>query len=283
MINFDRQYRLSAGQAGKVGFEIGGDKPTPLHVTFSVQKADLQSQNTAKLSIWNLNDQHLAELNKDDCAVALRAGYGSVIPLIFSGIVTFATTALDGADRCTDIELVDNRIEIRDTYISLSYAGKVNTKTLIQDTADQMGVAVTFSYNAEFTDLPNGFSFIGPAREALGKACSSSGLEWSVLNGVLQVKKPGDVMSREVYVLSSETGLVGIPKRVQISGDEGTSASQHGWDVEYLMNAAINIGDYVKLESKMVTGFFRVYSLEIEGDNLGGTWQCSARLLEVKG
>lgn len=282
-MNFDRQYRLSAGQAGKVGFEIGGDKPTPLHISFSVQKADLQSQNTAKLSIWNLNDRHLAELNKDDCAVALRAGYGSVIPLIFSGIVTFATTALDGADRCTDIELVDNRIEIRDTYISLSYAGKVNTKTLIQDAADQMGVAVTFSYNAEFADLPNGFSFIGPARGALSKACSSSRLEWSILNGVLQVKRPGDVMSREVYVLSPETGLIGIPKRVQISGDEGNSVAQHGWDVEYLMNAAINIGDYVKLESKMATGFFRVYSLEIEGDNLGGTWQCSARLLEVRG
>ena len=49
------------------------------------------------------------------------------------------------------------------------------------------------------------------------------------------------------------------------------------------MNAAINIDDYVKLESKMVTGFFRVYSLEIEGDNVEGSWTCTARLLEVSG
>ena len=49
------------------------------------------------------------------------------------------------------------------------------------------------------------------------------------------------------------------------------------------MNAAINIDDYVKLESKMVTGFFRVYSLEIEGDNVEGSWACTARLLEVSG
>lgn len=281
MKNFDRQYRLSAGQAGQTGFEIGADKPVPLHVAFSIQKADLQSQNTAKVSIWNLNKQHLAELDKDDCILTLKAGYGSVMPLIFTGVVTYATTSLDGADRCTEIELVDNRIEIRDTYVSLSYTGKVNTKTLIQDAADQMGVAVTFSYNAEFADLPNGFSFVGPAKNVLTKACDSSGLKWSIQNGVLQVKKPGDVMSKEVYVLSPDSGLLGIPKRVQISNDKGTSAAQRGWDVEYLMNAAINIDDYVRLESKTVTGFFRVYSLEIDGDNVDGSWSCTARLLEV--
>lgn len=282
MKNFNRQYRLSAGQAGKAGFEIGGGKPAPLHISFAAQKTDLQSQNTAKVSVWNLNDQHLSELNKDDCVVTLKAGYGSTMPLIFTGVVTYATTALDGADRCTDIELVDNRIEIRDTYVTLSYSGKVNTKTLIQDAADQMGVAVTFSYNAKFADLPNGFSFVGPARDVLTKACKSSGLAWSIQNGVLQVKKPGDVMSQEVYLLTPDTGLIGIPKRVLISGDEGTSAAKHGWDVEYLMNAAINIDDFVRLESKMVTGFFRVYSLDIEGDNVSGVWQCTARLLEVK-
>lgn len=54
MQNFDRQYRLIAGQAGQVGFEIG-EGPTPLHVSFSFQKADLKSQNTGKVSIWNLN------------------------------------------------------------------------------------------------------------------------------------------------------------------------------------------------------------------------------------
>lgn len=280
MKNFDRQYRLTAGQAGRVGFEIGSG-PAPLHISFSLQKADLKSQNTGKVSIWNLSPQHLAELSKDDCIVSLRAGYGSVIPLVFTGVVTFSSTSLDGADLCTQLELVDNRIEIRDTYVSISYSGVVNTKTLIQDTAGQMGVAVTFSYNAEFVDLPNGFSFVGPAKDVLTKACACSGLQWSIQNGVLQVKRPGGVMSKEVYVLSPDTGLLGIPKQIQVSDSKDTSNAQHGWDVEYLMNAAVNIDDYVKLESRTVTGFFRVGSLEIEGDNVEGSWTCTARLLEV--
>lgn len=278
MKNFDRQYRLSAGQAGTAGFEIGSD-PRPLHVNFSVEKADTDSANTAKVSIWNLNKQHIAELNKDDCVVTLRAGYGTVMPLIFTGVVTFAKTKLDGSDEVTEVELVDNRVELRDTYVSVSYSGKVSCKTLIEDTAAQMGVTASISYNAKFADIPNGYSYVGPARNVLTKACDTSGLVWSINNGVLQVKKPGDTMSREVYELSADTGLIGTPERVQISGDDGSYS--YGWDVEYLMNAAINIDDYVYLNSKYVRGYFRVYSVVIEGDNMDGAWTCTARLLEV--
>ena len=89
MANFDRQYRLAAGKAGDEGFEIGGGL-RPLHINFSVEKADTNSQNTAKVTIWNLNDEHIAELNKDDCVVSLHAGYGNTRPLIFAGVVTYA-------------------------------------------------------------------------------------------------------------------------------------------------------------------------------------------------
>jgi len=280
--NFDRQYRLSAGKAGGTGFEIGGEKPVPLHIDFSVERTDQETQNTATLSIWNLNDAHLAALEEKDCVVALRAGYGNRMPLIFSGIVTQAVTSNDGADRKTELDIVDNLVEIRDTYVSLSYNGTVNWKTIFDDVSSQMGVAISYSYNAEFVDIPNGFSFVGMARDIMTKGCACCGLVWSLQNGVMQVKKPGDVMSKEVYVLSPETGLLGIPARITEASDKSDEKNTIGWDVEYFMNGAINIDDYVKLESKMVTGYFRVYSLSISGDNVSGDWICKARLKEVK-
>ena len=73
MQNWDRQYRFSAGQAGSTGFEIGQGS-RPLHISFSVERADTDSANTAKVSLWNLSPEHLAELNKDDCVVVLKAG-----------------------------------------------------------------------------------------------------------------------------------------------------------------------------------------------------------------
>lgn len=288
--NFDRQYRVAAGPAGGTGFEVGATskaQPVPLHVDFSFQKSDLEAQNTGKLTLWNLNPSHLAVLNETDCCLSLKAGYGSHLSLIFAGIISYVRTSMDGADRKTEIEVIDNLVQIRDTYVSVSYNGTVNWKTIFDDVASQMGVAVTYSYNAEFKDISNGFSFVGLARDIMTKGCNCCGLVWSLQNGVMQVKRPNDVMSREVYVLSPDTGLLGIPARISVEKSTSSSATnaekQQGWEVEYFLNGAINIDDYVKLESKTVTGYFRVHTLEIAGDNMSGDWTCKAQLLEVDG
>lgn len=284
--NFDRQYRLAAGPAGGTGFEVGETskaQPVPLHVNFSLQKSDLETQNTGKVTVWNLNPAHLAVLNETDCALSFRAGYGNRLSLIFAGIISFVSTSTDGADRKTEIEVVDNLVEIRDTYVSVSYNGTVSWKKIFDDVAAQMGVAITYSYNAKFVDVPNGFSYVGLARDIMTKGCDCCSLTWSLQNGVMQVKKPGDTMSREVYVLSPDSGMIGIPERVVIAQDEATGQNKLGWDVEYFLNGAINIDDYVKVESETVTGYFRVYSLDIQGDNVSGDWLCKARLLEVSG
>ena len=284
--NFDRQYRLAAGPAGGTGFEVGETskaQPVAPHINFFLQKSDLETQNTGRVTLWNLNPPQLAVLNEKDCVVSLKAGYGSKLALIFDGIVSYVSTTIDSADRKTEIEVIDNLVEIRDTYVSVSYNGTVTGKIIFDDVAAQMGVAVSYSYNAEFVDISNGFSFVGLARDIMTKGCKCCNLSWSIQNGVMQVKKPGDVMSREVYVLSPDTGLLGIPARVVITQDEATGKNTLGWDVEYFLNGAINIDDYVKLESETVTGYFRVYSLEISGDNVSGDWICKARLLEVSG
>jgi hypothetical protein len=282
--NFGREYRVAIGKAGEAGFEIGQrseSQPVPLHINFSIERTDLETQNTGRITIWNLNKQHLAALEEKDCCLSLKAGYQNRLPLIFSGIVTSVTTAHDGADRRTEIEVVDNLVEIRDTYVSISYTGTVNWKTIFDDVAGQMGVAISYSYNAEFVDIPNGFSFVGLARDIMTKGCACCNLVWSLQNGVMQVKKPGDVMSKEVFVLSAETGLLGIPSKVNEAASQTNSEPQRGWDVEYFLNGAINIDDYVKLESNVATGYFRVGKVSLQGDNVSGDWICQARLLEV--
>ena len=233
--NFDREYRLAAGKAGGMGFEIGEkskSQPVPLHINFSIERTDLETQNTGRVTVWNLNQEHLATLDEKDCVLSLKAGYGSRMPLIFAGIVTNCVTTHDGADRKTEIEVVDNLVEIRDTYVTISYVRTVNWKTIFDDVANQMGVAVTYSYNAEFADIANGFSFVGLARDIMTKGCACCGLVWSLQNGVMQVKKPGDVMSREVFVLSEDSGLLGIPARVTEANSETSDKTSIGWEVE---------------------------------------------------
>ena len=286
MRQFDRQYRFIAP-----GLEIGAmssGQPMATRVNFLVEKAETESPNSARISLWNLNPEQLAILNTPDCMIMLRAGYKDMMPLIFVGTVVFVSTRLDGADRETEIEAVDGRVCIRDTYVSLSYAGKINSKKIISDTAMEMGVVVSFSYNAQFYDFPYGFSFVGAARSILDKACASSGLQWHIQNGILQIKNRNDTMNRKAFVLSPDSGLLHIPKKIMLGPEsnmvdsQGSSDEERpGYEVEYFMNGAINVSDYVRLESEKVMGYFRLESVELRGDNIQGDWVCRATLIEV--
>jgi hypothetical protein len=278
---FDRQYRFSAGKTGGVGFEIGEQARAAPHISFNVQKADTSTANTSNITLWNLNATHLSALNEKDCMVTLRAGYGSHMPLIFTGYITHIETALDGADRATEIEAVDGRVALRDTFVSLSYKGAIGAKKIIEAVASEMGVPVTFGYNAKFADFSNGYSFVGAGKHALDKLCASTGLVWEIQNGILQVKAKGDTMTREAFVLSADSGLVGIPKKLTEGAENDTAKSRPGFEVVYLLNGAISVGDYVKLESKATTGYFRVDAVEHDGDNLEGDWLSTAKLYEA--
>ena len=90
-------------------------------------------------------------------------------------------------------------------------------------------------------------------------------------------------MSTEVFVLNKSTGLIGIPKSIVLAQDDAGNPTQRGWEVEYFLNGAINVNDYVRLESRKVTGYFVVQAIQLTGSNNTGDWKCTAKLLEVKG
>lgn len=294
---FDRQYRLSAGTAGGVGFEIG--EPTPphnsaLHISFSVERTDGQTLNKTKITVWNLNEAHINTLMKDNCAVFLSAGYGKARPLLFKGTVTNVTTALDGSDRATDIEAIDGFGEVKDTYVVLSYKGSISVYDIIEKAAEQLGTPVVYSKTAQTRaksfQFSSGYSYVGSARSCLTKVCGGVGLNWTIQNGTLQVQKAGEAVSTVAQLLNADTGLIGVPTRIYNSAvasgtDTGSTLqdSLFGYEVTYFMNGNIGVNDLVKLESRVVSGLFRVYKLQIDGDNLSGDWQCTAQLVEVKG
>lgn len=148
-------------------------------------------------------------------------------------------------------------------------------------------MSVVYSKGCKFKTLPHGFSYVGAAKTALKKLCKTCGLKWSIQNSVLQIRKPNEAITTRAYLLSPDTGLLEVPKRITISSESddssnGKSNSQIGYEVKYFLNGAIGVNDYIRLESDKVRGYFRVYKLTIDGDNLEGDWICTAQLLEVK-
>lgn len=292
MRNWNRRYRLVAGVAGQPGMEIGEetDAGRALHIKFELEKTDVSSNNTGTISIWNLNDAHVSILEQKDCMIALYAGYGNTKPLIFSGNVIQPSTTMEQADRKTDIDVVDGRVAIRDTYVSLSYVGDVPLQTIIQDCITQMGITCIYGAAAAAiiaaARLPLGYAYIGAAADCLTQLCSAYNIRWCIQNGVCQVHAPNEAVSQRAYILSEETGLIGVPKRIAIGAESTTTdtASQatiYGYEVEYFLNGAIGVNDLVQLRSKKASGIFRVKNIKISGDNLEGDWLCTAQIVEV--
>jgi hypothetical protein len=282
--NFNRQYRVQISPNNGGGFEFGGE-PFPLHISFSFQKADVITMNTGQISVWNLSPEQRAILidGEENCKLTLWAGYGDRLFQIFSGLVSFSTTSMDGADWKTDIEVIDSLESYKDTYVALSYADSVSYETIVKDTVAQMGLPIETSYNVEFGETENGFSYVGSGEEMLSKCCACTDAAWTIQDGEVHVKKPNDTMNRDYKLISADTGMIEIPKRVIIAGSTETGDKIVGWDVKFLLNAAIGVDDYIYLKSKVVSGYYRVYSLQYSGDNMAGDWVCNARLVEPTG
>ena len=283
MNNWIRAYQLSAGQVGEIGFGTN-----ELHIQFSVEKSDVASPNTAKISIWNLNPAHKAALEEKDCIVTLNAGYRGNTPMVLTGTVTNVVTEDDGADQKTTIDVLDGRKELRDSYVTLGYLQSTDSKLILQDAAGQMGLPITFSPGASFKPLES-YSYVGLAKNVLDKVCASNNLTWTIQNGVIQVTKPNESISTVAHLISPQTGLIGSPKKLTQSEKNSGSAeenssknkAQAGWEIRYFLNAAIGVNDLVQLQSKAASGIFRVKSVKMQGDNMAGDWICIAKVVEA--
>ena len=301
MEQWDRQYRLSAGQPGSTGFMIGSESSgRSLHISFSLEKSDTQSSNTGTITISNLNDTHKAQLSEEDCYIELAAGYSSNLGNIFSGWVDSTEEDLSGGDRDMKIEVIDGFLNT-DLQGSISLSGTVTCQAVVDACVEKLEVTSSVITEAAAEKLAlamydNGFAFVGKYRAALQNVCRKAGVTFSIQNGILQIYVSGEAVTESAYILSSKTGLISIPKKITISesnSNSGTSSDDDsdgtaetgipGYEVEYFLNPAIGVNDLVQVDSSQITGFYRVHKLTITGDNYTGDWKCTAQLIEIDG
>lgn len=294
MARFNRVYRLLVGHAGKPGTEI----LPPIRITFDIEKDASEQPNPHKIRIYNLAPATRKAIEEPDLRCVLYAGYaeedGPI--LMASGAVTFAYTFFEPPDVVTELEVHDGYIEIRDTAVSLGYGPGATAGLIIRDIAKQMGLPLIMANDVPDRAWQNGFSFYGPARQALHKVVQGTGLEWSIQNQTLQVVPKRGTTLRQAVVLAADSGLIGYPERTREAAkekarvkDERTgnranlvSAEQQrdGWRVRSLLLPQVNPGDLVKLESRSTNGFYRAESVKHTGDSDGGDWQTELALVD---
>ena len=272
-----------------------------LHIGFSIDKDTTKESNKAKLEIYNLSDATRKKIEVPDTEVEIYAGYekaGGAI-LAFKGTVTYGFTRDAGTDCITTLDLADGTVALRDSYCSMSYAPGTSAKTIIQRCANEMGVPVVYGDDVgELESYKNGFSFYGQAKDALTEICNALGLSWSIQNNILNIILAGGTSTNRGLVFSPQSGLVGVPERITQAEYKSNKSNPQktqkekakkeeprkkaGWKINTLLVPSVNPADMVKVESKWITGWFRVEKVSHRGDYNGTNWGSMMELIEVQ-
>jgi len=322
---FRRQYRLLFGKSAETGLlltseDLSTDKGiTGLHMTFTIEKDTTKETNKSEIKIWNLSDESLDLVQKEDTMLDLSVGYRDDIGLvrIFIGSLITCHTKLenDGKDVVTTIKCSDGKLAIRDSIVSQAFPPGTNSLTIIRGLAQSMGLAADIAADVQGTTYDNGYSFIGYAKDSLDVVCGALGATWSVQNNMLQVIMRNGVTRKQGIVFSAETGLIGRPERIIRSSKKTNNlaegekedkiidassiitpeikrkrkqkakkrrkTSQAGWRIETLLAPTVNPGDAVRIESGVVSGWFKVERVKHTGGVYITDWKSEIDCIEV--
>ena len=281
-----------------LGFSFSNEESEGLKVAFEITKDLTQETNKTVLKIWNLTNDTRAKIEKADTLLEIYAGYkenGGAVK-IFRGTVILAQTTDEGKDVLTELRLADGEIALRDSVVSVSFEPNADAKKIIETLVNAMGLTLSFGENVEIGTYANGFSYVGYAAGALTSVCNAFGCDWSVQNGIVQVIMAGGTFADRGVVFSPASGLISSPARIIRSKpkeDRETNRQKRrrkqkkvkpekraGWEITTLLAPSINPGDAVKVESRLISGWFRVEKVSHSGETFGGAWQSKFELIE---
>lgn len=305
---FNRVCSLVVGKEGGKGRELTG-----LRIAFSIQKGATKSPNKCTCKVWNTAPETRALISAIGNVMILKAGYVDDIgaTTIFSGNITRSLTVREGADWVTEFEMEDGFLEFRDAKVSLSFAKGATTQQVVTALAQKFGLVVRpLPKDIASKQYPSGFAFVGRVRDAMDKVCDHSGMEWSIQNREIQIIRKGGVFTRQAYLLTPDTGMIGSPMQEsktmteKAAAKEGITVKQPGvlkttkrdkdgevqpmlrvlgYKVKSLLQPLAEPGGYVQIKSKGINGeFFRVEELTHTGDTHGQDWHTEFTLRYTK-
>lgn len=242
----------------------------PFTVEFNIQRNNLASSQTGTFKIYNLGEKTRNLIYKDRYAfndyraIQFHAGYDDIgTPLIFNGAVYQAYSERIGNNMVTTIEAFDGGYAMANGN-SLVTIGSGST---FQEILKKLNADLPFvSASPILGDFPNitirGSTYVGNTWNAIVQI--TGGLA-SIDNGQLKALNPNEVFKGELEVITSESGLLGSPKR---------ALTQIEFPI--LFEPRLSVGQIIVLQSstnKLFNGVYKVTGFTHSGiisESVGG-------------
>ncbi|WP_250865600.1 phage protein [Caballeronia sp. INSB1] len=291
-----------------------------LRFRFETQNSDKQTPNTLHVRIYNLSKQTAAKIGREYSTIILQAGYqqGKFGAIFFGSIKQTETGKESNVDSFVDVWAADGDIWYNGALLNQTLAAGSTQHDIVNaivkaqapggsqstDAASPAGHSMKLATDAPgiigaaqgvANTLSRGKVLFGLARDYARDWARNNGLRWSIQNGELTVVPITGYRPGEAVVLSSTTGMIGIPV-----------ATEGGVTVRALLNPLIRIGCLVQIAQADINqitsqqhglsyaqnaqpaatpttaaGFYRVMQAEFSGDTRGQEWYVDMICLAV--
>lgn len=254
---------------------VGPKRLTGLDCAFDIEKTLKAEPNTCELKIWNLAEDTRATFEQlsprkkfqtKGIPVRIEAGYGDDRAILWLGDLRNVYSEHDGIDWITTMNAGDGALAYQNSRVNISYGPMTPADTVLRALVRQLGVgegnAALFKITGIWKVYPHGVVLSGSAARELTDFCRSTGLEWSIQDGTLQILDRNQALRGKAIHVSSDTGMVGSP-----------SVDNLGiLSVRTLLIPGVRVGCMLVIDSARIKGTYRVEKAKWTGDTSSDDW-----------
>lgn len=265
----------------------------PWQIKFDVSKSadnKRNNGNSAVIEIYNLSDDQIKLLESEYLELSFSVGYKeSGAHLLVDGNITETSTVKSGNDYVTQLKIGEGYTALNHEQLASVVSPGKTVGDVLEEIRKQMPGVARGAYTG--TNLNNpivfGWRLKGSPKEMLMKLCEAQNLEYNLNNGVLNVSEENGLLSKDTGlapVINAYTGLIDLPFYTSETGRKPKKDKKRRRGVQFqaLLNTNIVPGKIVKLESKWITGFYRVNTARFSGDFRGNDWYVECFCSEVQ-
>lgn len=274
---FGRQWAVKFGNP--IGTQGAFDlvvKYDELRTVFEIEKNSTFNSNKAKVHIYNLNDASRKRYVKG-MVLSLDAGYSQPVNIFTGNISGLVNHERKGPDIISTFECGDGEKNLITATINKNWPVGYEVSLIVQDLIAAAGfptryispLIATFKTKGAFTATSTVQKALGDLLTGLVGPSSPKGFVFQIEGGAIQILPAGGsiLTTANAIEVSAKTGLIGVPG-VASGGDNVLKFTT-------LLNPKLFPGTLIHLTSKIITGFFVVRKVAIEGDSHGPKWQMS--------
>ena len=245
-------------------------KNDTVDMEFEIPFDDDMVANEATFTVYNLSDDTLGRISCGN-SICMTAGYGKDMGIIFEGIIQKVSNQKDGVDRVTTIYAVDDVTYTPQMMDETTYSEGTNASTILKDLLSRTGLEI-----AVFKPLRD-WTFEDETK-----------VEGSIVDNI---KTYSDICGVATYIhkqkiycrnlaegdnirfnVNSDTGMIDSPEQFDEERQSGDYVDRViGYTVNMILQHRIGTASIITLDSKRISGEFRVESGTHSYDGLSAT------------